>query len=69
MYINDNTKELKDSVIIEADFIRETKDSFYLDCEGDPVWFPKKEVNFFPERKELECPKWLLKKKFPNEKF
>lgn len=62
-------KEIKDAIIIQAEFIRETKDSFYLDCEGDPEWFPKSEVNFDQEKQELECPKWILKKKFPNEKY
>ncbi len=62
-------KEIKDGIVIEADFIRETKDSWYLDCEGDPTWFPKKSVNFNQEKKELECPSLLLKEKFPNENF
>lgn len=62
-------KEIKGGIIIQAKFIRETKDSYYLDCEGDPVWFPKSQVNFSQEKEELDCPKWLLEEKFPNEKF
>lgn len=62
-------KDIKDGFIIKADFIRETKDSLFLDCEGDLEWFPKSEVNFDREKQELECPRWLLQKKFPDEKF
>lgn len=61
--------QIKDPIIIEADFIRETKDSLFLDCEGDLEWFPKSQVNFDAEKKELECPRWILNKKFPNEKY
>lgn len=60
---------LQDSITIKADYIRETKDSWFLDCEGDVVWFPKSQVNFDKEDKSLEAPKWLLVKKFPNEKW
>lgn len=62
-------KDIKNGIIIQAEFIRETKDSYYLDCEGDPVWFPKSQVNFDKDKQELECPKWLLKEKFPKENF
>ena len=62
-------KEIKDPIIIEADFVKETKESFLLDCEGDQEWFPKSQVNFDAEKKELECPRWLLNKKFPDEKY
>lgn len=62
-------KEIKNPIIIEADFIRESRDSLYLDCEGDLEWFPKSQVNFDVKKKELEAPKWLLEKKFPNTKF
>jgi len=61
--------EIKDGITIEADLIRETKDSFYLDCEGDPVWFPKSQVIFDPDKKQVEVPRWLMKEKFPNENF
>ena len=61
--------EIKDGITIEADFIRETKDSYYLDCEGDPTWFPKSQVIFDPDKKQVEVPKWLMKEKFPNENF
>lgn len=60
---------IKDAIIIKATFIRETKNSFYLDCEGDPVWFPKSQVNFDQKKEELEIPKWLAKEKFPLYQF
>lgn len=63
------SKEIENGIIIEADFIRETKDSLFLDCEGDLEWFPKSQVNFDRQKKSLECPKWLLQKKFPDTKF
>lgn len=66
---NMSQKEIKDSIIIQAKFIRETKDSYFLDCEGDPTWFPKSKINFNQEKEELELPKWLAKDKFPNEQF
>lgn len=56
-------------LIVAADYIRETKDSYYLDCEGDLEWFPKKLVKFNAETKELEAPRWLLEEKFPDTKF
>lgn len=59
--------EIKDGIIIQAKFIRETKDSYYLDCEGDLVWFPKSQVNFNQEKESVEVPRWLIKKTFPNE--
>jgi len=62
-------KEIKNPVIIEAKFIRETTKSFYLDCEGGPEWFPKSQVNFNSDKNELELPKWLAEKTFPNTKF
>jgi hypothetical protein len=58
-----------DLIIIEAEFIRETKNSMLMDCEGHPEWFPKSEVTFDAEKKELSLPKWLAKKTFPNEQF
>lgn len=61
-----NTKTM---ITIQAEFVRETKDSFYLDCEGDLEWFPKKQVEFDREKEELSCPKWLLEKKFPGYQF
>ena len=62
-------KDIKNGLIIKAVFIRETKDSLLLDCEGDVEWFPKSEVNFDADKQELEAPKWLLEKKFPDTKF
>lgn len=62
-------KDIKNPIIIQAEFIRETKDSILFDCEGDPEWFPKKEIEFDAEKQELTAPKWLLKKKFPNENY
>lgn len=61
--------EIENGIIIEAEFIRETKDSLYLDCEGDPVWFPKSKVIFDPDKNQVEVPQWLMKEKFPNENF
>lgn len=60
-------KEIKDSVIIEAELIQETPNAFELDCEGDVNWFPKSQVNFDQEKNELELPKWMAIQKFPNE--
>lgn len=65
---NPKTKTKK-TVIIKAEYIRETKDSLFLDCEGDLEWFPKSNVTFDAEKNELECPIWILKSKFPNENY
>ena len=62
-------KDIKNGIIIKAVFIRDTKESWLLDCEGDIEWFPKSEVNFDADKQELEAPKWLLEKKFPDTKF
>lgn len=61
--------EIKDPIIIDAKLIRETSNAFQLDCEGDTEWFPKSQVEFDSKKNELTAPKWLLQKKFPNEKF
>jgi hypothetical protein len=61
--------EIENGVTIEATLIRETKDSYYLDCEGDPTWFPKSKVIFDSDKSEVEVPSWLMKEKFPNENF
>lgn len=63
------TIEIKDGIIIKAEYIRETKDSWFLDCEGDLEWFQKSKVNFNREEQSLEVPKWILKQKFPNENW
>lgn len=62
-------KDIKNGIIIKALFIRDTKESWLLACEGDVEWFPKSEVNFDADKQELEAPKWLLEKKFPDTKF
>jgi hypothetical protein len=62
-------KEIKDGITIDAELIRDTKDSYYLDCEGDPTWFPKSQVIFDPEKNKVEVPRWLMKERFPNENF
>lgn len=62
-------QEIENGTIIEAELISETKDAFYLNCEGDKHWFPKKFVRFSKEEKELDAPNWLLRKTFPNENF
>lgn len=62
-------KDVQDGIIVEASLIRETKNSWLLDCEGDVEWFPKSNCNFDEEKEELEAPKWLLKQKFPNEDY
>lgn len=69
MATTNQKKEIKNPIIIEADFMRETKNSLLLDCEGDVEWFPKSQVNFDREKKELEAPKWLLQEKFPLEQY
>lgn len=57
------------SIIIKAELVRETKNAYMLDCEGDIEWFPKSKVSFDEKKSELEAPVWLLREKFPNEKF
>lgn len=47
--------------------IHETENAYYLNCEGDKVWFPKSKVKLNIEKKELELPEWLAKEKFPGE--
>lgn len=55
-------------IIIQVDnIIHETKSAYYLDCEGDKVWFPKSKVKLNIKKKELELPEWLAKEKFPGE--
>lgn len=63
-----NKTETK-TTIIEAEWIRDSAKSSQYNCEGDLVWFPKKEVKYDDEKKELEVPDWLLKKTFPGENF
>lgn len=62
-------KEIKNPIIIKAEFVRESRNSYYLNCEGDLEWFPKSQVNFDSKKQELEAPKWLLEKKFPGYQF
>ncbi len=62
-------KEIEDSNIISAEYIAQSATAWYLDCEGDKVWFPKDKVNFDRETMELEAPRWMLRSKFPNEGF
>lgn len=54
---------------IEATLISETAKSWYLDCEGDKVYFPKSLVEFDQAKEELKAPLWLLEEKFPETKF
>ncbi|RDY57698.1 hypothetical protein [Flagellimonas nanhaiensis] len=60
---------MEETIIIQAVFIRETQNSWLLDCEGDEVWFPKSQCTFVNDREELSAPKWLLIEKFPGEHF
>lgn len=60
---------VEDGIIIQAKLLGETTSAWYLDCEGDKEWFPKSKCNYNKDKEELEAPKWLLKKKFPNEKY
>lgn len=60
---------IDDGIIIEAKLIKERETAWYLDCEGDKEWFPKSVCNFNQEKEELEAPRWLLKRKFPDEKY
>lgn len=62
---NDNN----DTIIIDAQLITQTDNAWYLNCEGDYEWFPKSTCTFDAEKEELEVPKWLLRNKFPNEKY
>ncbi|WP_300440636.1 hypothetical protein [Christiangramia sp.] len=56
-------------ITIQAKLIKEYASSYYLDCEGDKVWFPRSQVEFNKEKEELTAPEWLLRQKFPNENF
>ena len=62
-------KKIRNGIIIEAVLIKELDKAWYLDCEGDKKWFPKSYCKFDADKNELEVPKWLLREKFPNEKF
>lgn len=66
---NQPQKEIKDPIIIDAFFIRESRNSIFLNCEGDLEWFPKSQVNFDAKTNKLEAPKWLLEQKFPGYQF
>lgn len=61
--------DVKDGIIIAASFVKELDKAWLLNCEGDQEWFPKSLCNFDPIKGELEAPKWLLRQKFPDEKF
>lgn len=63
------TIDIKDGIIIEAKYIKQSENAWLLNCEGDIHWFPKSHCNFNAEKEELEVPKWLLKQKFPNEQY
>ena len=56
-----------ESFIITAELVNETAGAWLLDCEGDQHWFPKSQVKFDSVKNSLDCPKWLLKEKFPKE--
>jgi hypothetical protein len=58
-----------DIYTIEATLISQTDKSWYLDCEGDKVHFPKSIVEFDADKEELKAPLWLLQEKFPETKF
>ena len=58
---------IDDPTIIEATLVTETDKALLLDCEGDEHWFPKSQVNFDENKKELELPTWLFNKTFPDE--
>lgn len=62
----DTSKEI---ITIEATYVECTDKAWYLDCEGDKAWFPKSQVQFNASEKELQCPRWLLEQKFPDEEF
>lgn len=67
--MNRNFKRSEEIITITASYIRETKDSLRLDCEGDSEWFPKSQVTFDAEKNSLSAPRWLLEQKFPDTKF
>jgi hypothetical protein len=56
-----------DNCIIKAILVKETELALLLDCEGDIEWFSKSLVTFNKDKNELDCPRWLLKQKFPKE--
>ena len=61
--------EINDPVIIEGFPAQMSAKSIRFNCEGDLVWLPKSQINFDAEKKEIEMPKWLARKTFPNEGF
>ena len=67
--MNNETNGIENGIIIEAELITETRHARLMNCEGDEEWFPKHNTHFDESKKELTVPKWLLKKKFPNEKY
>ena len=62
-------KQIKHGVKIKAVLMRENKTSWLLDCEGDMEWFLKSECNFNQESGEIEAPKQVMERKFPDYKF
>lgn len=60
---------MNELITIEAKLIKELDKAWFLDCEGDEVWFPKSMCNFIEKNEELIAPKWLLMEKFPEEQF
>ncbi len=58
---------IDDGIIIEAKMLITTEKAYLLNCEGDERWFSKSLVNFDQTKNELELPRWLAKKVFPNE--
>ena len=61
--------EVKDGITIEATLIKQSRDAWFLDCEGDKHWFPKQYCTFSEKDNELVAPPWILKARFPNEDF
>jgi len=59
--------EIKDPVTLTADYIRQSKENFLLTFKGEPHWFPKDQVDYNQDSKELIAPRKLLAKKFPGE--
>lgn len=64
-----NIKPIKipDGIIVSAILISESLKAWYLNCDGDRLWFSKLTCTFEEEAEELELPKWLYREKFPNE--
>ena len=66
---NQGKPEIKNPIIIEAEFIRSSRNSICVNYGGELEWFKKYEVIIDLKCNTLTVSKDTLKRKFPNEKF